>query len=118
MRYLLYCGLVLASLSCMPRTTPSGPVTENYTAQAATIRMFVATRGSYQYLLAIPRTGAEDLLCMPDYLPEALRQDGMAVTVSGKVLADSINIMKPSPTDAPEYAFSVPTFAVSSIEAR
>jgi hypothetical protein len=115
-KYFFLLGFCLSLMAC-PATTKLDTSQLDFIDQAATVRVQVATRGSYQYLLEIPQPGSTSLRCMPNLLPVALQKDGQAVLFSGKLLSDSTMIMKPGPTDIPEPDFMVPNVAIETIEA-
>ena len=78
------------------------------------IKVHVATRGSYQYVL-YSADGERYLSASP--LPDALKQDGQKVIFSGVVLPEKAVIYRPSATDVPEQDFEVHKILLVNIEA-
>lgn len=112
MRYLILLSLFLSACSIGLRTR-----TEllSMTNETGFVKVHVATRGSYQYLLYTD-SGNRYLPASP--LPEALKHDGQRVIFSGSVLPEKATIFAPSPTDAPIPDFEVHKILLTQIEAE
>jgi hypothetical protein len=76
------------------------------------IKVFVCTRGCYQYLLEV-----DGVFYSPNSLPETLKRDGQAVRFEGEPLDGTTTIYKPAPNDVPVPDFEAQNFNITNIEA-
>lgn len=74
------------------------------------IKVFVCSRGCYQYLLE-----HEGTYYFPDQLPEELKEDGKPVIFSGALQSTSTMVKKPAPNDAPVDDFKARNIKIASI---
>lgn len=77
------------------------------------IKVFVATRGNYQYLLDI---GGK--LYFPDVVPDSLKLDGQSVIFSGNSLIDNSDVYKPASNDAPIFDFNAQNIHITHMSAK
>jgi len=75
------------------------------------IKVFVCTRGCYQYLLE-----HKGVFYFPDQLPDELKVDGQAVFFSGELQSESTMVKKPAPNDVPVDDFRAKNIKILSIE--
>lgn len=89
---------------------------QNQTDAAAAngkIKVYVCTRGCYQYLL---ETNGE--VYFPDFVPDDLKKDGQLVTYTGEVTDSTTTVLKPAPNDVPIPDFEAKNIHIISMEAR
>ncbi|SJM92852.1 hypothetical protein [Crenothrix polyspora] len=77
------------------------------------IKVFVATRGNYQYLLDI---GGK--LYFPDVVPDSLKLDGQSVIFSGNSLIDNSDVYKPASNDAPIFDFNAQNIHITHMSVK
>jgi Fe-S cluster assembly iron-binding protein IscA len=83
--------------------------------QKGVVRIYVCTRGCYQYVLETEFDG-KLLKLSPDVLDEAFKKDNLTVIFSGKMTQEMVDIKKPSPNDIPILDFKVPKVLVENIK--
>jgi len=82
------------------------------------IRIYVCTRGCYQYLISIP-SASNDTLFYPVNLSDEYRNtnmDGAKIKLTFDVLSSTTQIYYPSPTDVPIPLFQVKNINITSIK--
>ena len=84
-----------------------------FTNEEGAIKVFVCTRGCYQYLLAY-----NGEYYFPDTLPEDLKEDGLKVVFSGELKDTETAINKPSPNDIPVFDFNAQDIELIYIKER
>ncbi len=82
--------------------------------QTAKIKVVVATRGSYQYLIEV-NDPAPRLLAPESPLGDAFKEDGTAILFDGIQLPDSVWIYVPAPNDVPVEGYKAPKVKISKI---
>ncbi len=102
--------LVLALLSLAATCSQKSGLTTFENAEGK-IKVFVCTRGCYQYLLE--HNGVH---YFPDQLPDELKVDGKAVIFTGELQSDSTMVKKPAPNDVPVDDFKARNIKILSIE--
>ncbi len=105
---------ILFVISCKAPVNGQGQE-EEIKDQAATVKVYVASRGVYQYLLEMTLADGQQMHCWPEPLPEEMKADGKSVMVSGTLLKETVMVKKPGPTDQPEDDFAVRKLLISSI---
>lgn len=86
-----------------------------YKDQSAIVKVFICSRGCYQYLVQIEMK--DELKCFyPDSLPKKFRQDNLEVIITGTISSEKKQVFKPSPTDAPIPDFLTSIIILESIE--
>lgn len=107
MKILLF--LAFFSLAATCKQTDGMPA--NFENAEGKIKVFVCSRGCYQYLLE-----HNGNLYFPNELPDELKVDGKAVIFSGELQSDSTMVKKPAPNDVPVDDFKARNIKVSKIE--
>jgi len=82
------------------------------------IRIYICSRGCYQYLISIPST-SHDTLFYPVNLSDNYKQpnmNGATITLSYDVLSELTQIFYPSPADVPLPLFQVKNISISDIK--
>ena len=110
MKNILLFVLLSVVSTCGDQIQPSTPAT--FENAGGKIKVFVCSRGCYQYLLEHNGT-----YYFPDQLPEELKEDGKAVIFSGELQNESTMVKKPSPNDAPVDDFLAKNIKLSGIKA-
>jgi hypothetical protein len=83
------------------------------TGEEGTIKVFVCSRGCYQYLLEY-----NSKYYYPGELPEKFKEDGLEVIFSGIFKDTETAINKPAPNDKPVFDFNAQDIELSSIEEK
>jgi hypothetical protein len=102
--------LVLALFSLAATCSQKSGLTTFENAEGK-IKVFVCTRGCYQYLLE-----HNGVYYFPDQLPDELKVDGKAVIFTGELQSDSTMVKKPAPNDVPVDDFKARNIKILSIE--
>ena len=102
--------LLLAFLSLATTCQQTAGLTTFENAEGK-IKVFVCTRGCYQYLLE-----HNGNFYFPDQLPDELKVDGKAVIFTGELQSDSTMVKKPAPNDVPVDDFKARNIKILSIE--
>lgn len=84
-----------------------------FTGEEGTIKVFVCSRGCYQYLLEY-----NGQYYYPGELPEKFKEDGLKVVFSGIFKDTETAINKPAPNDVPVFDFNAQDIELSSIEEK
>ncbi len=84
-----------------------------HTNEDGEIKVFVCSRGCYQYLLAY-----NGEYYHPISLPENLKEDGIKVVFSGTLQDTETAIKKPAPNDVPIFDFNAQDIKLTSIEEK
>ena len=98
--------------------TKTSDTTRSFENKEAKIRIYVCTRGCYQYLISIPSTSG-DTLFYPVNLSNDYKQtymDGVNIRLTADILSDMTQIYYPSPTDAPVPLFQVKNINITKIK--
>ncbi len=103
--------LILAFLSLAATCKQSAGVSATFENAEGKIKVFVCTRGCYQYLLE-----HNGNLYFPNQLPDELKVNGKAVIFSGELQNDSTMVKKPAPNDVPVDDFKARNIKILSIE--
>ncbi len=85
----------------------------NYSDKPGKIRVNVATRGSYQYILSV-----DDKEFMPVGLTDEYKKDGIEVIFSGEIQKDSSDVMMPAANDIPTFAKKIPNISISKMKLK
>jgi hypothetical protein len=110
MRFFLISTLLISA--CSIGSTSQTDVSE-YNNSSGYIKVHVATRGSYQYVLYAD-DGKRYMPASP--LAEVLKEDGTRVRFTGTVLPEKAVVYKPAPNDAPVKDFEVQKILLTEIE--
>jgi hypothetical protein len=86
-----------------------------FNEQKGVIRLYVCTRGCYQYVLETTINGKIAKLS-PNVLDETLKKDNLAVIFSGKMTAEMVDIKKPAPNDVPVLDFKANKVLIETIK--
>lgn len=92
--------------------------TNSFESKEGKIRIYVCTRGCYQYLISIPSTSG-DTLFYPINLSNDYKQpemDGVKITLTFDILSDMTQIYYPSPNDIPLPLFQVKNISITKIK--
>ena len=92
--------------------------TNSFEGKEGKIRIYVCTRGCYQYLISVPSISG-DTLFYPINLSNDFKQpetDGMKITLTFNILGDMTQIYYPSPDDVPIPLFQVKNINITKIE--
>jgi hypothetical protein len=82
------------------------------------IKVYVCSRGCYQYLISIP-SASNDTLFYPVNLSDEYKNtnmDGVKINITFDVLSSTTQIFYPSPTDAPLPLFQVKNINITRIK--
>lgn len=118
--FALFALTMLATASrCAEKNLPSAtPLPEANPAkcsdQAGTVKLFICSRGCYQYLLETNLVGKSTLL-YPDNLSDEFKVKDLAVRFSGTLRADSMDVLKPAPNDLPVLDFKARKITLEKI---
>jgi hypothetical protein len=111
----LFLFVLAMSLTFCSKTSDT---TRSFENKEAKIRIYVCSRGCYQYLISIPATSG-DTLFYPVNLSDDYKQismDGVKIRLTADILSDMTQIYYPSPTDAPVPLFQVKNINIIKIE--
>jgi hypothetical protein len=114
---LLALTLLATASRCAEKSTPpiaTPPAATQCSDQAGTVKLFICSRGCYQYLLETNLAGKPTLL-YPDHLADEFKVKDLAVRFSGTLRADSMDVLKPAPNDAPVFAFKARKITLEKI---
>ena len=92
--------------------------TNSFEGKEGKIRIYVCTRGCYQYLISVPSISG-DTLFYPINLSNDYKQpemDGVKITLTYEILGDMTQIYYPSPDDYPLPLFQVKNISVTKIK--
>jgi len=92
--------------------------TNSFEGKEGKIRIYVCTRGCYQYLISIPSTSGDSLF-YPINLSNDYKQpdmEGVKITLTYDILSDMTQIYYPSPTDIPVPLFQVKNISITKIK--
>lgn len=104
-------GMVLLAAQCSKEAQKSNT---DFVNQPAKIKVVVATRGAYQYLIEV-NDPAPRLLAPDSPLEDAFKKDGTAVVFDGIQLPDSVWIYVPAPNDVPVEGFKAPKVKIGKM---
>lgn len=116
----LFALTMLATASrCAEKKLPSAtPLPEANPAkcsdQTGTVKLFICSRGCYQYLLETKLVGKSTLL-YPDNLSDEFKVKDLAVRFSGTLRADSMDVLKPASNDLPVLDFKARKITLEKI---
>ena len=94
--------------------------TKNFEGKEGKIRIYVCTRGCYQYLISVPSISG-DTLFYPINLSNDYKQpemDGVKITLTYEILGDMTQIYYPSPDDFPLPLFQVKNISITKMKNR
>jgi hypothetical protein len=109
MKKLLFPFMLSAVISCQKDVS----IMTNYADKSGKIRVNVATRGSYQYILSV-----DDKEFMPIGLTDEYKKDGIEVIFSGEIQKDSSDVMMPAANDIPTFAKKIPNINISKMKLK
>ena len=96
-------------------STKDQDVEKKYINQPAAVKVFICSRGCYQYLIEL-KFEDEFKYFFPDSLPKEFKQDNLEVIITGTISSDKKQVYKPSPNDLPVADFLAPVIVLESIE--
>ena len=110
--------ILFALIISLTFCTKTSDTTRSFENKEAKIRIYICTRGCYQYLISIPSTSG-DTLFYPINLSNDYKQtymDGVKIRLTADILSDMTQIYYPSPTDAPVPLFQVKNINITKIK--
>ena len=116
MKKVFFLSILTISLTFCTKTSD----TNSNEGKEGKIRIYVCTRGCYQYLISVP-SASGDTLFYPINLSNDYKQlnmDGMKITLTFDILSDMTQIYYPSPNDIPLPVFQVKNISVTKIKNR
>jgi heat shock protein HslJ len=91
---------------------------DNFETREGKIRIFLCSRGCYQYLISLPSTSGDSLFypvnLSNDY--KQLNMDGVKIKLTFDILSDLTQIFSPAPNDIPVTSFLVKNIKITKIE--
>jgi hypothetical protein len=93
---------------------------ESFDNIEANIRIYVCSRGCYQFLISVPSSSA-DTLFFPVNLPDIYKQVSMnnaRITITADILSDSTQVNVSSPDDIPVPLLKVKNLNIINIKYR
>lgn len=92
--------------------------TSDTNSKEGKIRIYVCSRGCYQYLISIP-SASNDTLFYPINLSDEYKNtniDGAKIKLTYDVLSSTTQIYYPSPNDVPVPLFQVKNISITNIK--
>ena len=100
--------------------------TQTYRQQEGIVRISVATRGSYQFIIQPDKNNLSQNYLVTNYA-DSLKSyfmaysgtvNELAVIFSGVTSPEKGTIYKPAPTDGPEPAYELPTIRLTALQRK
>ena len=116
MKKVFFLFVLVISMTFCTKTSDS----KNFEGKEGKIRIYVCTRGCYQYLISVPST-SDDSLFYPINLSNNYKRpdiDGMKITLTFDTLSEMTQIYYPSPNDIPLPLFQVKNISITKIKNR
>jgi len=114
MKKVFFLFALIISLTFCTKTSD----TNSFEGKEGKIKIYVSTRGCYQYLISLPSTSG-DTLFYPINLSNDYKQpdmNGVKITLTYDILGDATQIYYPSPTDIPIPLFQVKNISITKIK--
>lgn len=114
MKKVFLLSVLVISLTFCTKTSD----TKKFEGKEGKIRIYVCTRGCYQYLISVPSTSGNTLF-YPINLSNDYKQpemDGLKITLTFDILSDMTQIYYPSPDDVPLPLFQVKNISITKIK--
>lgn len=108
MKTLVFTFLMTSFFACEKQNVAS-----TSTNSSGKIKVYVCSRGCFQYLLETNGT-----LYFPDFVPEDLKKDGQAVSFTGQILESTTTVRKPAPNDVPVPDFEAKNIHILTMQAQ